>query len=272
VYITHDVTFDEQVFPFEKLHENVGAKLRQEILLLPSNLLPRYDGAYRDRVSLPREENNEQNPETVQEEPAEEETDVLIPGVPSASDIDSVPMIGTEIPDDSGIDSCVDSRADQPSVRHGGTGDSPAQSHVPRTTKSGHLSQLDHVGYVEEMNNGDRHVANQGGVKTRSKSGIFKPKIYTDDTVRYSLYTSTWEPQIPSEAFGNENWKKTMDVEYEALKNKNWKKAMNVEYEALKNNKTWHLVAPTQGKNIIDCKWVYMVKRKADGSIDRYKA
>jgi hypothetical protein len=231
VYITHDVTFDEQVFPFKKLHENVGAELRQEILLLPSNLSPRYDGAYRDRVSLPREENNEQNPETVQEE-----TDVLIPGVPSTPDIDSVPMIGTEIPDDSGIDSCVDSRADQPSVRHGGTGDSPAQSHVPRTTKSGHLSQLDHA--IEEMNNGDRHVANQGGVKTRSKSGIFKLKIYTDVTVRYSLYTSTWEPQTPSEAFGNENWKK----------------AMYVEYEALKNNKTWHLVASTQGKNIIDCK------------------
>jgi hypothetical protein len=127
---------------------------------------------------------------------------------------------------------------------------------VPRTTKSGHLSQLDHAGYVEEMNNGDRHVANQGGVKTRSKSGIFKLKIYTDVTVQYSLYTSTWEPQTPSEAFGNENWKKAMDVEYEALK----------------NSKPWHLVASTQGKNIIDCKWVYKVKRKADGSIDRYKA
>ena len=27
-----------------------------------------------------------------------------------------------------------------------------------------------------------------------------------------------------------------------------------------------------QGTNVIDCKWVYKVKRKADGTIDRYKA
>jgi histone deacetylase 1/2 len=32
------------------------------------------------------------------------------------------------------------------------------------------------------------------------------------------------------------------------------------------------LVPPPKGKNIIDCKWVYKVKRKADGTIDRYKA
>src|SRR3954463_8655401 len=47
---------------------------------------------------------------------------------------------------------------------------------------------------------------------------------------------------------------------------------MNVEYEALMKNKTWHLVAPEKGKNVIDCKWVYKIKRKSDGSIDRYKA
>jgi hypothetical protein len=46
---------------------------------------------------------------------------------------------------------------------------------------------------------------------------------------------------------------------------------MDIEYDALQNNETWHLVAPTKGKNIIDCKWVYKVKRKVDGSIDRYK-
>jgi histone deacetylase 1/2 len=58
----------------------------------------------------------------------------------------------------------------------------------------------------------------------------------------------------------------------EALQDEDWKKAMNEEYMALMKNKTWHLVPQQEGKNIIDCKWVYRIKKKADGSIDRYKA
>lgn len=47
---------------------------------------------------------------------------------------------------------------------------------------------------------------------------------------------------------------------------------MDSEYSVLIRNRTWHLIPPPHGSNIIDCKWVYRVKRKADGSIDRYKA
>nr|YP_003433855.1 hypothetical protein OrrupM_p18 [Oryza rufipogon]YP_514636.1 hypothetical protein OrsaiPp07 [Oryza sativa Indica Group]AAZ99329.1 hypothetical protein [Oryza sativa Japonica Group]AAZ99275.1 hypothetical protein [Oryza sativa Indica Group]AAZ99382.1 hypothetical protein [Oryza sativa Japonica Group]AER12982.1 hypothetical protein [Oryza sativa Indica Group]AER13050.1 hypothetical protein [Oryza sativa Indica Group] len=47
---------------------------------------------------------------------------------------------------------------------------------------------------------------------------------------------------------------------------------MDEEYGALMRNNTWHLVPATQGRNLIDCKWVYKIKRKADGTIDRYKA
>ena len=47
---------------------------------------------------------------------------------------------------------------------------------------------------------------------------------------------------------------------------------MDVEFDALIRNKTWHLVPPQKGKNVIDCKWVYKIKRRSDGKIDRYKA
>jgi hypothetical protein len=47
---------------------------------------------------------------------------------------------------------------------------------------------------------------------------------------------------------------------------------MDGEYDALEKNQTWHLVPPEGIKNVIDCKWVYKVKRKADDSFDRNKA
>ena len=96
---------------------------------------------------------------------------------------------------------------------------------------------------------------------TRSQSGITKDKVYTDGTIRYdktkrAFFTSTSEPTHL----------------HDALAHKDWKKAMDKEYDALMKNKTWHLVPPKKDNNVIDCKWVYKIKRKADGSVDRYKA
>jgi hypothetical protein len=51
-----------------------------------------------------------------------------------------------------------------------------------------------------------------------------------------------------------------------------WKEAMIDEFRALLANKTWHLIPPRNDLNIIDCKWVFKLKQKADGSIERHKA
>jgi hypothetical protein len=40
VYISRDVVFDENVFPFESLHPNTGSRLCNDILLLPPDLSP----------------------------------------------------------------------------------------------------------------------------------------------------------------------------------------------------------------------------------------
>lgn len=48
---------------------------------------------------------------------------------------------------------------------------------------------------------------------------------------------------------------------------------MYIEVLALekKYTRTWHLVAPSKERNFIDCKWVFRIKRKVDGSIIQSK-
>ena len=58
----------------------------------------------------------------------------------------------------------------------------------------------------------------------------------------------------------------------DALADPKWTKAMNEEMEALQKNNTWELCQLPKGKKKVGCKWVFTVKLKADGSIDRYKA
>lgn len=43
------------------------------------------------------------------------------------------------------------------------------------------------------------------------------------------------------------------------------------EIDALMKNETWDLVPKPKDPQHVSCKWVYRLKRKADGSIDRYK-
>jgi hypothetical protein len=99
-------------------------------------------------------------------------------------------------------------------------------------------------------------VTNDHQIKTRSQHGISKPKVYTDGAIRYSLRAYAGEEPITLQ---------------DALDDSSWRKAMMTEYEGLESNKTWHLVPPRSDVNIIDCKWVYKVKRRADSTTDRYK-
>ena len=58
----------------------------------------------------------------------------------------------------------------------------------------------------------------------------------------------------------------------EALGSKEWKETMKVEMDALEKNITWDLVELSQGKKLVGCKWLFTMKYKADGSLERYKA
>lgn len=51
-----------------------------------------------------------------------------------------------------------------------------------------------------------------------------------------------------------------------------WKIAVDNEYNSLMKNGTWTLCDLPLDRKAIQCKWVFKIKRKFDGSIDKYKA
>ena len=57
----------------------------------------------------------------------------------------------------------------------------------------------------------------------------------------------------------------------DALGDPDWKLAIQEEMSALRKNRTWEIVNKPEGKTTVGCKWVFTIKYKADGSIERYK-
>jgi histone deacetylase 1/2 len=104
--------------------------------------------------------------------------------------------------------------------------------------------------------------ASQLGVTTRLQRGIRQKKIRTDGTIAWHTSRSSDPTMLTTEP-----------PDYRvALSSPHWRTTMETEFTALQRNHTWRLVPPRSGLNIIDCKWVFKIKRKADGTIDRYKA
>ncbi|RVW83799.1 Retrovirus-related Pol polyprotein from transposon TNT 1-94 [Vitis vinifera] len=58
----------------------------------------------------------------------------------------------------------------------------------------------------------------------------------------------------------------------EAFKYPKWKAAVDEEVRALEKNGTWEITDLPRGKKPVGCKWIFTVKYKADGNVDRYKA
>lgn len=57
----------------------------------------------------------------------------------------------------------------------------------------------------------------------------------------------------------------------ESMKNTKWREAMQNEISILEENETWTIKDLSAGKRVIDCKWIYKVKYKPTGEVERYK-
>ena len=142
---------------------------------------------------------------------------------------------------------------------------SPLISPISETTpQTSHSSNTEHESpendtsnnQIEQSNdeNIGRTASNPAGNRhsmvTRSKAGIFRPKVLLADK------STSQEPQTTQEA----------------MLSPLWCAAMNEELSALMRNKTWSLVPAPVNRTIVGCKWVFKIKRNSDGSVSRYKA
>ncbi|XP_052887992.1 uncharacterized protein LOC108468658 [Gossypium arboreum] len=85
-------------------------------------------------------------------------------------------------------------------------------------------------------------------IQTRAKSGIFKPCVFLT------------EIGVP----------KPVTIE-EALSSKEWALVAKQKFDALIRNQTWDLVPLPTNRRAVGCKWVFKLKKHANGTIARYK-
>ncbi|GJW96531.1 ribonuclease H-like domain-containing protein [Tanacetum coccineum] len=96
-------------------------------------------------------------------------------------------------------------------------------------------------------------------VDSKLKYGLEKHVSYAKLNVNY-YFATTLNKSVEPTSY------------YEAAKDPKWIEAMNEEIDALYRNYTWTIVDLPKGRKAIGNKWIYKIKYKASGEVERYKA
>jgi hypothetical protein len=100
---------------------------------------------------------------------------------------------------------------------------------------------------------------------TRSRTGSSRPKDFSD----YQLFYST---RHPLRALSTMVTPLEPTCYTQAAASPEWRATIGLEFDALLANGTWTLCPRPRHHNIVRNKWVYKVKRKQDGTVERFKA
>jgi transposase InsO family protein len=242
-YISRDVIFLETQFPFQKTQNPISSS-STSILGPPVGLLQSHSFTHgpHNRVSSQNRPLTGSSSQIQPIQPTSAQTQQPLPTPAQTPSLNTIHDSPSSLPDNLSTTHPENSSAPSPensSTTHPEISNIPANPPPPPPTHP---------------------------MKTRSHHQIFKPKSYTDGTIRYPipkalLAETTPESDLPEPTCYTS-----------ASKNPDWRRAMNIEFDALLKNHTWQLVPSSPSQNIIGCKWVFRIKRHADGSIERFKA
>ena len=114
--------------------------------------------------------------------------------------------------------------------------------------KSQHIPKLSN--YMKQLDTGE-------GTTREDLNTVFSAEII--NFMAAAIQEANSNPQNITEAQKRLDWPK-------------WKEAMDCELATLEKAGTWETVLHPPNTNIVRSKWVFCIKRKADGTIEKYKA
>lgn len=141
----------------------------------------------------------------------------------------------------------------------------------------GNNSQLDHgAGTNGTGDNSDGiHSANDNCIGNNERSIPRRSERVRQAPDRYGDWATQCDNDVHL-ALSAEHYVDDDPLTIEEAKRRNdwpeWKKAIESEYASLLKSNTWTVCELPNDRKAISNKWVFKLKRKADGSVDKYKA
>ncbi|GJT78966.1 ribonuclease H-like domain-containing protein [Tanacetum coccineum] len=159
---------------------------------------------------------------------------------------------------------------------HEGSNGSASESE--RAATSDHNTTLSEDDVVVDDTTEHVHILNNQPLRRSERASVF-PNIYNDyvvdSKVKYGLEKYVGYSNLTSEffCFTTELNKAFEPKNYwESCKDQHWIEAMNKEMDALYRNDTWEICDLPKDRKSIGGKWVFKIKYKSNGEIERYKA
>nr|GEW64091.1 ribonuclease H-like domain-containing protein [Tanacetum cinerariifolium] len=213
-------------------------------------------------------------------------------------EFDPKPKASISPNDDEEGSSCRDGSVHQSGPSH--SLDQPeVNEHIPTSGSRSDLQGSRNDGLIT-TNPIDENTSSEGNVGFNDQVPVFQ-NVFQNQTYEVNLRKSSWTSKLPAKfneyvldnkvkyglnryanhthldsqsRFFISNLNKMLEPSLfeEASKDPNWISAMNDEMNAVYENDTWNLVDLTFSRKPIGSKWVFKIKYKSDGKVDRFKA